>query len=92
MRWRIEGRSLAAGDYASAADVVEWVLTLFTQRFPVDEPFRPTRIRSVIADGDTVGVIWDGRGVATDGATYENSDAWIMRLSDEQLRMDHAPE
>jgi ketosteroid isomerase-like protein len=51
-------------------------------RFPVDEPFRPTGIRSVIADGDTVVVIWDGRGVATDGAAYENSYAWIMRLSD----------
>jgi SnoaL-like domain len=37
-------------------------------------------IRSVFADGDTVIVIWDGRGVANDGRPYENSYAWIMRV------------
>ena len=82
MRWRIEGRSLVAGEYASTADFVERVLAPFALRFPRDEPFRPTVIRSVIADGDPVVVIWDGHGTATDGAVYENSYAWIMRLND----------
>jgi ketosteroid isomerase-like protein len=26
-------------------------------------------------------VIWDGRGVANDGKPYENSYAWVMRMS-----------
>jgi uncharacterized protein len=25
-------------------------------------------------------VVWDGRGVANDGETYENSYAWIMKM------------
>jgi uncharacterized protein len=42
-------------------------------------------IRSVYADGDTVIVARDGRGIATDGQPYENSYVWIMRLSDGQV-------
>ena len=42
-------------------------------------------IRSVYADGDTVIVVWDGRGIATDGLPYENSYVWIMRLDDGQV-------
>lgn len=48
-------------------------------------PFRPVAIRSVYADGDTVIVVWDGRGIATDGLPYENSYVWIMRLNDGQV-------
>ena len=46
------------------------------------DPFRPTTIRSVHADGDTVIVLWDGRGMANDGQPYQNSYAWFMRLRD----------
>ena len=81
MRWRIEGGSLVGGDYSTTADFVDRVLAPFAARFPVDEPFRPTVIRSVIADGDTVVVVWDGHGVASDGVAYDNSYAWVMRLS-----------
>ena len=35
---------------------------------------------SVHADGDTVIVVWDGRGVANDGEPYENSYAWFMTM------------
>jgi uncharacterized protein len=42
-------------------------------------------IRSITADGDTVVVIWDGRGIANDGVPYINSYAWIMRLVDGKI-------
>ena len=58
------------------------MLAPFGARFATAEPFRPVEIRSVIADGDTVVVVWDGRGIANDGRPYENSYAWIMRLAD----------
>lgn len=47
--------------------------------------FRPVTIRSVYADGDTVIVVWDGRGIATDGLAYENNYVWIMRLHEGQV-------
>jgi ketosteroid isomerase-like protein len=82
MVWRVEGHSRAAGEYADKQAFVDDVLAPFGARFIEGERFRPVRIRTVLADGDTVAVVWDGRGVANDGVPYENSYAWIMRLRD----------
>ncbi len=80
MVWRIEGHSLASKEYMTSQAFVDEVLAPFGARFASGEPFRPSRVRSIHADGDTVIVVWDGRGVANDGQRYENSYAWIMRL------------
>jgi uncharacterized protein len=83
--WRIEGHSLASKEYRDKQQFIDEVLAPFGARFSSSGPFRPTRIRSVFADGDTVIVLWDGRGVANDGQPYENSYAWIMRMRDGQV-------
>ena len=80
MVWRIEGHSAASKEYGSKQQFIDEVLTPFGARFTASEPFRPVTIRAVYADGDTVIVIWDGRGIASDGRPYENSYAWIMKL------------
>ena len=80
MVWRIEGHSAASKEYGSKQQFIDEVLTPFGARFTASEPFRPVTIRAVYADGDTVIVIWDGRGIASDGQPYENSYAWIMKL------------
>jgi len=82
MVWRIEGHSLASKEYTGSRAFIDEVLTPFGARFAAGERFRPIRIRSIHADGDTVIVVWDGHGVANDGTSYENSYAWIMRLRD----------
>jgi len=82
MVWRIEGHSLASKEYRDRQEFMDEVLAPFSARFSSSEPFRPARIRSINADGDTVVVVWDGHGIATDGRPYENSYAWIMRLAD----------
>jgi uncharacterized protein len=82
MVWRIEGHSVASREYASRQEFVDEVLVPFGARFASGERFRPERIRSIVADGDTVIVVWDGRGVANDKQPYENSYAWVMRLRD----------
>jgi uncharacterized protein len=82
MVWRIEGHSAASKEYVSKQQFIDEVLAPFGARFTMSEPFRPVMIRAVYADGDTVIVIWDGRGLATDGQLYENSYAWIMRLAE----------
>jgi ketosteroid isomerase-like protein len=80
--WRIEGHSLASKEYSSKQQFIDEVLAPFGARFSESGPFRPTAIRSVLADGDTVVVVWDGHGITHDGQPYENSYAWIMRLRD----------
>lgn len=82
MLWRIEGHSVASTEYSSKQDFIDRVLRPFGARFTTSDPFRPIRIRSVYADGDTVIVLWDGRGIAIDGQPYENSYAWFMQLRD----------
>jgi ketosteroid isomerase-like protein len=82
MVWRIEGHSLASREYGSKREFIDEVLAPFGARFSAGEAFRPVRIRSVLSDGDTVTVIWDGRGVANDGKPYENTYAWIMDMRD----------
>jgi ketosteroid isomerase-like protein len=82
MVWRIEGHSVASKEYASKQQFIDEVLRPFGARFTTSDPFRPTAIRSVCADGDTAIVLWDGRGIAIDGQPYENSYAWFMTLRD----------
>jgi ketosteroid isomerase-like protein len=82
MVWRIEGHSVASREYASKQEFIDEVLAPFGARFESGERFRPVRIRSLHADGDTVIVLWDGRGLANDGRPYENSYAWFMRMCD----------
>jgi ketosteroid isomerase-like protein len=85
MVWRIEGHSVASREYTSSQDFIDEVLAPFGARFAAGERFRPIRVRSIHADGDTVIVVWDGRGVANDSQAYENSYAWIMRLDGGQV-------
>jgi len=82
MVWRIEGHSLASREYESKQQFIDEVLTPFGARFSTSDPFRPVTIRSVYADGDTVIVLWDGRGIANDGQPYENNYVWIMKMRD----------
>ena len=79
MVWRIEGHSAASKQYHSKQQFIDEVLAPFGARFTQSEPFRPVTIRGVYADGDTVIVIWDGHGIATDGQPYQNSYAWIIK-------------
>jgi hypothetical protein len=82
MVWRIEGHSIASKEYASKHEYLEEFVKPFGARFLASERFRPTNIRSVHADGNTVIVLWDGRGIATDGKPYENTYAFFMQMHD----------
>jgi len=71
--WRSEGTSVAAKDYRGRQAVMDEVLAPFGARLRLGEPFRPTTIRSITADGGTVVGMWDGRGIANDSVPYVNS-------------------
>src|SRR6266540_3735526 len=63
MVWRIEGHSLPSKEYHGKQQFIDEVLAPFGARFATSEPFRPTVIGSVHAEGDTVIVVWNGRGI-----------------------------
>ena len=59
------------------------MLAPFAARFSASsEPLRPLTIRSVHADGDTVIVLRDGRGIPNDGKPYANSYALFLTMRD----------
>ncbi|HEY0738811.1 MAG TPA: nuclear transport factor 2 family protein [Herpetosiphonaceae bacterium] len=80
LQWEIVGNSLAAKQYTSKQQFVGEVLQPFGARFSAR--FRPTVIRGIYADGDTVIVLWDGEGTARDGQPYTNTYAWFLTLRD----------
>jgi ketosteroid isomerase-like protein len=80
--WRIEGHSVASKEYASKQEYIGEFVKPFGARFRPSDRFRPTHIRAVHADGDTVIVLWDGRGIAIDGKAYENTYAFFMQMRD----------
>jgi ketosteroid isomerase-like protein len=82
MVWRLEGHSVASKEYAGKREYIEEFVKPFGARFRRSDRFRPTHIRAVHADGDTVIVLWDGRGIATDGQQYENTYAFFMQMRD----------
>jgi len=85
MVWRIEGHSDASREYGNRREFIDEVLAPFAARFGAGEQFRPVRIRSIHADGDTVIVVWDGSGLANDGVSYDNAYVWVMRMRDGQV-------
>src|SRR5262249_4263453 len=74
------GRSAASKHYLGKQQFVDEVLRPFGARFGA--AFRPTVIRGIYEDGETVVVLWDGKGVALDGVAYENTYAWFLTMSD----------
>jgi ketosteroid isomerase-like protein len=48
------------------------------------EHLKPT-IRHIYADGDTVIVLFDAKGIARDGVSYENTYTWYMTMRDGRI-------
>lgn len=80
IQWEIVGNSVASKHYKNKQQFVDEVLHPFGQRFRV--AFRPTVIRGIYEDGNTIIVLWDGEGRALDGLSYRNTYAWFMTMRD----------
>jgi ketosteroid isomerase-like protein len=90
MTWEIVGHSVASRTYASAAEFVEQVLQPFGARFSTTNPFRPVKVRQIVAEGDRVVVLWDGEGETIAGTIYRNTYAWFMTLNSDGRIIDGA--
>jgi ketosteroid isomerase-like protein len=77
--WTIVGNSVASRTYVSKEDFIE-VIRPFNARMSVG--LKPTTIRGVHADGDTVVIFFDASGTARDGKPYANTYAWFFEMKD----------
>ncbi|QUT05095.1 nuclear transport factor 2 family protein [Sphingobium phenoxybenzoativorans] len=81
-RWTIEGNSVASRTYPCKEDFLREVIRPFNAR--MQAPLKPA-IRNIYADGDTVIVFFDARGMARDGRPYVNTYAWFLDMRDNQI-------
>ena len=79
VRWTIEGNSAASRTYSSREAFLREVIHPFNARMKA--PLKPA-IRNIYADGDTVIVFFDARGIARDGKPYVNTYAWFLDMRD----------
>jgi hypothetical protein len=77
--WTIVGNSPVSRTYGSRDEFIEVVIDPFNAR--MSEPLVPD-VRHVLADGDWVVVLFDGRATARDGQPYRNTYTWYMRFDD----------
>jgi len=81
--WTIPGSSPVAGTYHGRQDFLDRAIQPFVAR--VAEPLRPA-VQSIVAEDDTVVVMWEGHATALDGRPYDNRYCWVMRIQDGQIR------
>lgn len=80
--WTIVGRSAAAGAYPDREAFMREVIRPFNAR--MREPLKPA-IRHLYTSGDVVIVLFDARGIATDGIPYENTYTWYLTLREGRI-------
>jgi len=80
--WEIVGHSVAARTYESRDEFMRDVIRPLNAR--MSAPLRP-EIRQLYADGDTVIVFFNARGMARDGKPYANTYAWFLTMRDDRV-------
>jgi uncharacterized protein len=75
--WTIPGSSPIAGTYHGRQEFLDRAIQPIGARLA--KPIRPT-VHSIVAEDDTVAVMWEGHAVALDGRPYDNRYSWVMRL------------
>ena len=81
--WTITGKSLASKTYKGREEFLSAVIRPFNARMSVG--LKPT-IRSIHAEGETVIILFDAKGTASDGQPYENTYAWFLDIKDGQVK------
>ena len=77
IQWKIHGSGALCRLYTSKADFRDNCLAVLGKR--LDGPIR-ARVEQIIAEGDTVAVLWKGQGRTTWGESYDNDYCWLFHF------------
>jgi ketosteroid isomerase-like protein len=83
VRWVITGRSAWSQTWVGKQAVIQNLFGLLRERIAGRIRIVP---RQLVADGDTVVVEGRGANTTRDGAFYDNSYCWVIRLQDGQIK------
>ena len=80
--WTVAGGSPVSGTYGSRKAFMDHAVVPINARLAT--PITP-QVQHVVAQGDAVVVVWEGRATSVSGADYRNHYAWHMRLRDGEV-------
>lgn len=80
--WTITGNSPISKTYNSRQQFLDEAITPINER--LSERIVPT-LRALYAEGDMVIALWDGKGMAKDGISYNNTYSWYMKVKGEKI-------
>lgn len=75
--WTITGNSPISKTYTSRKQFLDEAIAPINER--LSQKIVPT-LRELYADGDMVIALWDGKAVAKDGISYNNTYSWYMKV------------
>lgn len=82
LEWTVAGVSPVSATYRTREVFMKQAVAPITDRLAT--PITP-EVRHIVAQGDQVVVLWDGKATGKDGETYENSYAWHMQVHQGQI-------
>jgi ketosteroid isomerase-like protein len=80
--WTITGNSPISKTYTSRKQFLEEAIVPINDRLA--QKIVP-KLRELYADGDMVIALWDGKAIARDGVSYNNTYSWYMRVSGDKI-------
>ncbi len=83
LHWTVIGSSPVSGRYNSKREFLEGAGARMSEKLAT--PIQPT-LRHVIADGNMVALVFDGRASGKNGTAYQQTYCWVLRLEDGKIR------
>src|SRR5690349_18849113 len=83
LRWTVIGNSPVSGRYNSKREFLETAGGRMAEKLAT--PIQPT-LRHVIADGNMVALVFDGRARGKNGTDYGQTYCWVLRLEGGKIR------
>lgn len=82
VQWTLTGNTPLSRTYTSKRELMQRLVEPLNERLA--QPIVPT-IRNLVAEGDVVVAVWDGKATAMDGQRYDVTYAWHMMLSEGKI-------
>jgi uncharacterized protein len=83
LRWTVIGNSPVSGRYNSKREFLEGAGARMAEKLAT--PIQAT-LRHVIADGNMVALVFDGRATGKNGTDYRQTYCWVLRLEAGRIR------
>ncbi|MGH7934139.1 MAG: nuclear transport factor 2 family protein [Candidatus Binataceae bacterium] len=83
VKWTVIGTTAVSRTYASKKEFVDGAVKPLGEK--INGAIKPA-LRDIIAEGDNVVLQWEGRAAGKNGAAYEQTYCWVMRIENGKVQ------